>query len=250
MFGPVLGMRILALLLLLHLVVVRCAGRRGVGALKLGALKLDNDTILPPEWGRRKREEVMKAFEAEQRMRADRVRRGLPLLPRYPTHTTLCDIRTCRPGEGNLKHHEEVVRGTQINGGKRFIQWTQPYEHREAYVQTRSRRVPHTNDAEHYGELIRVAEKVATSKLVLVTSGDWDYRGLVWNWLAHASSHGHTNTVVLSMDTELHRALVTAGASSFDDSANLAAWNTTCIQRHIQVESPNMHMVDTWWTHG
>ena len=192
---------------------------------------LDNDIVLPSDWSRRKKKEIMEAYQAEQRMRWERTQKGLPPLPRFPTHTTVCGSRSCRPGEGNLKHSEEKVAGTTINGGVRFKQWTQPYEHREAYVQSRSRSIPHAPDAAHYGELVRIAKAAATASLLLVTSGDWDYRGLVWNWLAHARSHGHTNALVLSMDSELHRALVGAGATSFDDSANLAAWNATCIQR-------------------
>ena len=141
-----------------------------------------------------------------------------------------------------MKHSTE--KG--VGGEWRYKQWTQPYEHREWYVQSRSRKMPHVPDAAHYGELVRLGKGLATDKLVLVTSGDWDYRAvlpqptasepmavpclhsltashasplmghaleslrscqLVWNWLAHVKQFGHTNGLVLSMDNQLHAAL-------------------------------------------
>ena len=70
---------------------------------------LDNDIVLPSDWSRRKKKEIMEAYQAEQRMRLERTQKGLPLLPRFPTHTTVCGSRSCRPGEGNLKHSEEKL---------------------------------------------------------------------------------------------------------------------------------------------
>ena len=147
------------------------------------------DIVLPSEWGPRKRKEIMEAVKAEAHERENRRKRGLPMLPLFPSHTIACAGRPgnrCRPGEGNMKHSMEGTGEKQ-----RFKQWTQPYEHREAYVQSRSRNPPHQPDAEHYGELVKVAKSVATDNLVLVTSGDYDYRGLVWNWLQHAKALKH-----------------------------------------------------------
>ena len=198
------------------------------------------DIVLPSEWGPRKRKEIMEAVKAEAHERENRRKRGLPMLPLFPSHTIACAGRPgnrCRPGEGNMKHSMEGTGEKQ-----RFKQWTQPYEHREAYVQSRSRNPPHQPDAEHYGELVKVAKSVANDNLVLVTSGDYDYRGLVWNWLQHAKAHGHSNTLVLSMDTPLHKALTAAGVASFDNSANIDAWNGTCLQRHIQAVRTERHI--------
>ena len=96
--------------------------------------------------------------------------------------------------------------------------------------------------AAHYAELTRIAQAVAVDKLIVVTAADWDYRALAWNWLAHVRQYGHTNAVVLSMDRELHLALTSAGATSFDNSANLDAWNRTCLQRHIQAVRTERHL--------
>lgn len=193
---------------------------------------------LPRSWSARKRNEILEAVAAEKRERENRQRQGLPLLPLFPTHVTQCDGRACRPGEGNMKHSMEKTR----TGEWRFKQWTQPYEHREAYVQSRSRDVPHAPDAAHYAGLVSVAKRVAAGNLVLVTSGDWDYRALVWNWLAHTRAHGHTNALVVSMDSELHAALVSKAVASFDNTANIAAWNRTCLQRYIQAVRTERHV--------
>ena len=40
--------------------------------------------------------------------------------------------------------------------------------------------------------------------------------------------------VVLAMDRELAAELKRRGVPSVDNSANLNAWNSTCLQRHIQ----------------
>jgi len=136
----------------------------------------------------------------------------------------------CAPGEGNTPHvREETPRGW------RFKQWTQPYIHREAWVQARPRKVPWQPDPETtYAALVRVAQRVQTGGLVLVTSGDWDYRELVFNWLAHAHRQRASNALVLAMDRELFNELQRRRVPSFDQSDLLLAWNNTCMQRHIQ----------------
>jgi len=53
---------------------------------------------------------------------------------------------------------------------------------------------------------------------------------------------GHGNGLVVSMERQLHDALVAHGAASFDNSANLAAWNGTCLQRHIQAVRMERHV--------
>lgn len=108
-------------------------------------------------------------------------------------------------------------------------------------MQAKPRRAPHLPDAAHYGELVRRARAVATEGLVLVTSGDWDYRELVLNWLLHCRRLGYANTLVLSMDSLLHADLERRGYASYDDTTNLAAWNNSCLQRHIQQVSQNAY---------
>ena len=202
----------------------------------------DDETLdsegFPKSWSEAKRREIRLASEAEARERKRRAEHGLKLLPMFPTHTTSCDGRLCRPGEGNIKH--ETEKG--VGGSWRYKQWQQPYEHREWYVQSRSRKMPHGPDAAHYGELVKLAKGVARENLVLVTSGDFDYRVLIWNWLLHVKQFGHSNSVVLSLDRQLHEALIRARVTSFDNSANLEAWNRTCLQRYIQAVRTERHV--------
>lgn len=138
--------------------------------------------------------------------------------------------RPCRPGEGNLKHVRESTPH-----GWRYKQWTQPYIHRESWVQSRSRSMPHAPDPKtHYAELVREAKRVQSGGLVVLTSGDWDYRELVLNWVLHAHKLGWFNAVVAAMDRELYDDLRKRRIPVGDNSAMLLAWNDTCLQRHIQ----------------
>ena len=121
-------------------------------------------------------------------------------MPWFPTHVTVCNGRPCRPGEGNLKHERERKLTPR---GWRYKQWSQPYIHREAWVQHRSRDLPHFPDPATYAALVAAARRVATDNLVLVTAGDWDYRELVINWVAHTRKLRYTNALVLAMDREL-----------------------------------------------
>jgi hypothetical protein len=185
------------------------------------------DDLTCAPWSAAKRREIELATQAEARERERLQKAGQSSLPLRPTHTTVCDGRPCRPGEGNLKHARNK-RGV-------FEMWQQPYEHREAEVQSKGRRPPHPPDpATHYAGLVAEARRVASGKLVILTSADWDYRELALNWVLHAHRLGYRNAMVLSMDTELHADLVRRRIPSFDDSANLARWNGTVLQRHIQ----------------
>eukprot|EP00967_Tisochrysis_lutea_P016923 scaffold19132_cov31-Tisochrysis_lutea.AAC.2 len=51
----------------------------------------------------------------------------------------------------------------------------------------------------------------------------------------HAHKLGHSNAIVLAMDRELANEMLTRKIPVFDNSINLDAWNSTCLQRHIQV---------------
>ena len=141
-------------------------------------------------------------------------------MPWHPTHTTSCGERTCRPGEGNLRGYK---------------MWGQPYIHREAWVQSRSRRWPHPPDPEtHYAELVRVAKQIRLKNLVIMAAGDFDFREIVVNWAAHCAKQGWRHHLVLAMDAELHADLSGKGIISVDNAANLNAWNATCLTRHVQ----------------
>ena len=151
-------------------------------------------------------------------------------MPWFPTHNITCGDRPCRPGEGNLRHvRENTPRGW------RWKQWTQPYIHREAWVQSRSRELPHLPDPKtHYAALVREAKRVQSRGLVVLTSGDWDYRELVLNWVQHAHKLRWFNSLVAAMDRELFDELRRRNIPVADLSSLLLAWNDTCLQRHIQ----------------
>ena len=118
----------------------------------------------------------------------------------------------------------------------KFSQWGQPYVHREVWVQSKSRRMPHSPDPPetHYATLIRAAHDVARDNLVVMSAADFDFREIVCNWHAHLRRLGISNALVLAMDSELHAHLSSRRITSVDNSANLDAWNATCLQRHIQ----------------
>jgi hypothetical protein len=145
----------------------------------------------------------------------------LARMPWLPTHNTRCGDRLCRPGEGNLKGYK---------------MWAQPYIHREAWVQAKSRRVPHLPDppSANYAALVDAARKVREHNLVVVTAADFDFREIVFNWHAHLNRLGISNALVLAMDRELAEELGRRRIAHVDNSANLDAWNATCLQRHIQ----------------
>ena len=170
---------------------------------------------------------------------------GVPMkvavkMPWFPTHDTVCNGRPCRPGEGNLKHERERKLTPR---GWRYKQWSQPYIHREAWVQHRSRDLPHFPDpTTTYAALVAAARRVATDNLVLVTAGDWDYRELVINWVAHTRKLRYRNALVLSMDRELSEELGKRRVAFADLSEQLQHWNNTCLQRHIQAVRSERHL--------
>ena len=142
-------------------------------------------------------------------------------LPWMPTHQTWCGQRPCRPGEGNLAGYK---------------MWGQPYIHREAWVQAKSRRTPHSPEPPqaHYAGLLSVARRVQHLGLVIMAAGDFDFRLIVLNWYRSCERQGYKNALVLSMDSELHAELTERRIPTFDNSANVNEWNATCLQRHIQ----------------
>lgn len=179
-------------------------------------------------WGRAKWEEIDKANAAEAGVRAQRAKSGLPPMPTTPYHRTRCGgLRVCRPGEGNIKH--------KLDAQGRFKQWEQPHEHREMFVQSRSRSPPHGPDPlTTYGGLVSAARHVQREGLVMLAAADFDYRELAHNWWLHANRLGYSNGLVYAMDAELPPYLAALGVPSYDGSAQANAWNGTCLQRWIQ----------------
>ncbi|EOD04251.1 hypothetical protein EMIHUDRAFT_453936, partial [Emiliania huxleyi CCMP1516] len=190
----------------------------------------ESETWSPAKW-----REIDRATRAEEEARQARARRGLPPLPVTPTHTVRCGSRDCRPGEGNLKH--------AMDKHGKFKQWEQPYEHREGFVQSRLRSPPHRPRPNvEYAGLVALAARLAPrGGPVLLAAADWDYRELALNWYLHARRLGYRGALVLSMERALHELLLRRGVPSFDGGALLAAWNRTCLQRHIQAVRMERH---------
>lgn len=142
-------------------------------------------------------------------------------LPWLPTHTTMCGDHVCKPGEGNLKGYK---------------MWGQPYIHREAWVQSKSRRMPHSPDPphEHYGTLVRTARSLQENGLIVMAAADFDFREITYNWHQHLTRLGISNALVLAMDRELAAELTRRRIPNVENAANTDAWNKTCLQRHIQ----------------
>ena len=57
-------------------------------------------------WSCAKKAEIETATAAEAHERGRREKAGLTPLPLYPTHSTTCNGRPCRPGEGNMKGYQ------------------------------------------------------------------------------------------------------------------------------------------------
>jgi hypothetical protein len=62
--------------------------------------------------------------------------------------------------------------------------------YREAFVQSRLRRWPHTPDPEHYAHLVRQARVVQRDNLVVLAAADYDFREIVLNWARHLERAG------------------------------------------------------------
>ena len=50
----------------------------------------------------------------------------------------------------------------------------------------------------------------------------------------HAHKLQYSHALVIAMDTELHDDLKRRRIPTADNSANLRAWNNTCLQRYVQ----------------
>lgn len=110
--------------------------------------------------------------------------------------------------------------------------WVQPFpivDH-----SNKSAELPHQPESPCYRPFVERAHKVAVNKLIILTSGDFDYREILLNWARHVHKLRYTNMLVLSMDTRLADFLTKRRIPTFDDSPQLAAWKTTRLQRHIQ----------------
>ena len=64
--------------------------------------------------------------------------------------------------------------------------------------------MPHRPEPDTYAALIAEARRVQKEGLVVVTSGDWDYREIVLNWVLHAHRLQYSHALVIAMDEELY----------------------------------------------
>lgn len=152
-----------------------------------------------------------------------------PPPPLAPTHRTACGGRTCLPGEGN----PTVTHGDN------------PYTF-DLPKDAIRKAPPHEPDplSPQYAPLLTAAKAVAHShhKLVIMCAADFDYREMAENWHRAIKRAGLSNGLVYALDREVHAYLGAKGVPSFDGSANLNAWNTTRLQRHIQRADAERHL--------
>ena len=64
--------------------------------------------------------------------------------------------------------------------------------------------MPHRPEPDTYAALIAEARRVQKEGMVVVTSGDWDYREIVLNWVLHAHKLQYSHALVIAMDEELY----------------------------------------------
>ena len=96
------------------------------------------------------------------------------------------------------------------------------------------RRVAHAPGIHTHAGLVQLADRVHENRLVVLTTGDRASHSLVLNWLQMSRRASITNTIVLCWDTALFSLLQSRRIASYDDSANLAAWAQTHIERPLQ----------------
>lgn len=108
------------------------------------------------------------------------------------------------------------------------------------------RGLPHEPDptSPQYAPWVTMAKALAHQHhhLVVFSVADFDYRYLAENWFKAAAKAGMTNAIVYALDEEAHAYFVSKGVRSFDGSGNLAAWNQTRLQRHVQAAEAERHL--------
>ena len=147
-------------------------------------------------------------------------------------HKTVCGDHICRPGEGNLKGYEH---------------WKQPYESNPlgglsrfpAHGWSRSAAFP---DAV-YETLVAKARSAVPegSNFLALTVADFDFRLLAENWYT-ATQATATPALVHALDNEVFSYLSARGVAVHNGTANLLAWESTKLQRHIQRALAERHM--------
>jgi len=138
-----------------------------------------------------------------------------------PKHSTICDGRTCRPGEGN----PTVTHSTNL--------------YTPQMPKTFQKDPPHRPDSPQYATLLAAARR---HQLVILCAADFDYREIAENWYRAIQRVGLSNALVYALDTEVHVYLSGRGVPSVDGSANLEEWNRTRVARHIQRAEAERHL--------
>ena len=152
-----------------------------------------------------------------------------PPPPLPPLHRIDCGGRVCRPGEGNpsVTHGDNPYEFPMPDGWQK-------------------KGPPHDPDpnSPQYAPLVAAAKSVAHAhhKLVIMCAADFDYREIAENWYKAVKHAGLSNGLVYALDREAYSYLVGKGVHAFDGSSNLAAWNSTRLQRHIQSADAERHL--------
>ena len=107
------------------------------------------------------------------------------------------------------------------------------------------RGLPHEPDphSAQYAPLVAAAKAVAHQHhhIILLCAADFDYREIAENWFKSIKRFS-SNGLVYALDAAAHGYFASRGVTSFDGSANLEAWNSTRLQRHIQRAEAEKHI--------
>ena len=149
-----------------------------------------------------------------------------------PMHKNVCGDHVCRPGEGNLKGYEH---------------WKQPYESKPlgglskypAHDWSRGAAFPD----DKYASLVAAARSAVPggSSFIALTVADFDFRLLAENWYTAAKAVA-TPALVHALDSDVFSYLTARGVPAHNGTANLQAWESTKLQRHIQRALAERHM--------
>ena len=171
----------------------------------------------------RKLKRRMEGKKAGSNLGATRVASG-------PLHVEQCGDRLCRPGEGNL-------------GG--YAHWSMPWEPPpiDSLIKTAPdwpKGAPFP--AARYTHLVSAARSVARENFVLFAAADFDFRELGENWYEGAKRAGMPNALLYALDSSAYAHFLSKSIPTTNGTANLNAWATTRLQRHIQRALAERHM--------
>ena len=147
-----------------------------------------------------------------------------------PMHTTVCEGRVCRPGEGNLKGYQHWSMPWEPPPIDGLLKMPQSWGRGESFPTSR------------YTSWVAAAKAQQRDNLVVFAAADFDFRELAENWYAAAQKAGISNAILYALDADAYAHFKRKGLPSYNGTDNLNAWALTRLQRHIQRALAERHM--------